>query len=46
MLSMAISTSWPNSSPAPSCYSDSTLDITAEVVAGLNAKYNAEKVKK
>jgi len=32
--------------PGPILFSDSTLDITAEVVAGLNAKYNAEKVKK
>lgn len=32
--------------PGPVLYSDSTLDITSEVVAGLNAKYNAEKSKK
>ncbi len=32
--------------PGPVLYSDTTLDITAEVVAGLNAKYNAEKAKK
>lgn len=32
--------------PGPVLYSDSTLDITADVVAGLNAKYNAEKAKK
>ncbi|MDZ7634863.1 MAG: OmpH family outer membrane protein [Bacteroidales bacterium] len=32
--------------PGPILFSDSTLDITAEVVAGLNTKYNAEKVKK
>lgn len=32
--------------PGPILYSDSTLDITAGVVAGLNAKYNAEKTKK
>lgn len=32
--------------PGPILYSDTTLDITADVVAGLNAKYNAEKSKK
>ena len=32
--------------PGPILFSDSTLDITAEVVAGLNTKYNAEKAKK
>jgi len=32
--------------PGPILFSDSTLDITADVVAGLNTKYNAEKVKK
>ena len=29
--------------PGPILYSDSTLDITADVIAGLNAKYNSEK---
>lgn len=32
--------------PGPVLYSDTTLDVTADVVAGLNAKYNAEKAKK
>jgi outer membrane protein len=32
--------------PGPVLYSDTTLDITIDVVAGLNAKYNAEKTKK
>jgi len=32
--------------PGPVLYSDTTLDVTADVVAGLNAKYNAEKGKK
>ena len=32
--------------PGPVLYSDTTLDITVDVVAGLNAKYNAEKAKK
>jgi len=32
--------------PGPILYSDSTLDITTDVIAGLNAKYNAEKSKK
>lgn len=32
--------------PGPILYSDSTLDITAGVIAGLNAKYVAEKTKK
>jgi outer membrane protein len=32
--------------PGPVLYSDSTLDITAGVIAGLNSKYNAEKSKK
>ncbi len=32
--------------PGPILYSDSTLDITTGVIAGLNAKYNAEKSKK
>ncbi|MCA1741753.1 MAG: OmpH family outer membrane protein [Bacteroidales bacterium] len=32
--------------PGPILYSDSTLDITAGVIAGLNSKYNAEKSKK
>jgi outer membrane protein len=32
--------------PGPVLYSDTTLDITAEVIAGLNAKYSAEKAKK
>ncbi|MDX9772523.1 MAG: OmpH family outer membrane protein [Bacteroidales bacterium] len=32
--------------PGPILFSDTTLDITAEVVAGLNTKYNAEKAKK
>jgi outer membrane protein len=31
--------------PGPILYGDSTLDITAAVIAGLNAKYNAEKKK-
>jgi outer membrane protein len=30
----------------PVLFSDSTLDVTADVIAGLNAKYNAEKAKK
>jgi len=32
--------------PGPILYSDSTLDITAAVIEGLNAKYKAEKEKK
>lgn len=32
--------------PGPILYSDSTLDITAAVVTGLNTKYKAEKEKK
>jgi outer membrane protein len=32
--------------PGPILYSDSTLDITAAVITGLNTKYNAEKAKK
>lgn len=32
--------------PGPILYSDSSLDITAEVIAGLNEKYKAEKDKK
>jgi outer membrane protein len=32
--------------PGPILYSDTTLDVTADVIAGLNAKYNAEKAKK
>jgi Skp family chaperone for outer membrane proteins len=32
--------------PGPILYSDSTLDITAAVIAGLNTKYQAEKEKK
>jgi outer membrane protein len=32
--------------PGPILYSDSTMDITDDVVAGLNAKYNADKTKK
>ena len=32
--------------PGPVLYSDTTLDITVDVVAGLNAKYSAEKAKK
>lgn len=32
--------------PGPILYSDSTLDITDGVIAGLNSKYNAEKSKK
>jgi len=32
--------------PGPILFSDSTLDVTADVIAGLNAKYNAEKAKK
>ena len=32
--------------PGPILFSDSTLDITAGVIAGLNSKYNAEKSKK
>ena len=31
--------------PGPVLYSDTTLDITSEVIAGLNAKYQAEKDK-
>jgi outer membrane protein len=31
--------------PGPILFSDTTLDITAEVTAGLNAKYIAEKAK-
>jgi outer membrane protein len=29
--------------PGPVLFADSTLDVTADVIAGLNAKYNAEK---
>jgi outer membrane protein len=32
--------------PGPILYSDSTLDITAAVITGLNTKYKAEKEKK
>ncbi|MEZ5019912.1 MAG: OmpH family outer membrane protein [Bacteroidales bacterium] len=32
--------------PGPILYSDTSLDITDDVVAGLNARYNAEKAKK
>jgi outer membrane protein len=32
--------------PGPVMYSDTTLDVTADVIIGLNAKYNAEKAKK
>lgn len=32
--------------PGPILYSDTSLDVTADVIAGLNAKYNAEKAKK
>ncbi len=32
--------------PGPILFSDTTLDITEAVVAGLNTKYNAEKAKK
>jgi outer membrane protein len=32
--------------PGPILYSDSTLDVTTDVITGLNAKYNAEKTKK
>lgn len=32
--------------PGPILFSDSTLDVTTDVIAGLNAKYNAEKAKK
>ncbi|TFH48360.1 MAG: OmpH family outer membrane protein [Bacteroidia bacterium] len=32
--------------PGPILYSDSSLDITEGVIAGLNSKYNAEKSKK
>lgn len=32
--------------PGPVLFSDSTLDVTTDVIAGLNAKYNAEKAKK
>lgn len=32
--------------PGPILFSDSTLDITTDVITGLNAKYNAEKAKK
>ena len=32
--------------PGPILYSDTTLDITAAVITGLNTKYNAEKGKK
>ncbi len=32
--------------PGPILFSDPALDITAEVVAGLNTKYKAEKTKK
>lgn len=31
--------------PGPILYSDTTLDITAAVIAGLNTKYNSEKKK-
>jgi len=31
--------------PGPILYSDTTLDITVDVIAGLNAKYNSEKKK-
>jgi len=31
--------------PGPILYSDTTMDITADVIAGLNEKYNAEKDK-
>jgi len=31
--------------PGPILYSDTTMDITADVIAGLNAKYSAEKDK-
>jgi outer membrane protein len=31
--------------PGPILYGDSTLDITDEVIAGLNAKYNTTKKK-
>lgn len=32
--------------PGPVLYSDTTLDVTSDVIAGLNAKYSAEKAKK
>lgn len=32
--------------PGPVLYSDTTLDVTSDVIAGLNAKYRAEKAKK
>jgi outer membrane protein len=32
--------------PGPILYSDSSMDITADVIAGLNEKYKAEKDKK
>ncbi|MHC1733977.1 MAG: OmpH family outer membrane protein [Bacteroidales bacterium] len=32
--------------PGPILYSDTSLDVTTDVIAGLNAKYNAEKAKK
>ncbi|MCU0459534.1 MAG: OmpH family outer membrane protein [Bacteroidales bacterium] len=32
--------------PGPILFSDSSLDVTADVIAGLNARYNAEKAKK
>jgi len=32
--------------PGPVLFSDTTLDVTTDVIAGLNAKYNAEKAKK
>ncbi len=32
--------------PGPVLYSDTTLDVTTDVIAGLNTKYNAEKAKK
>ncbi len=32
--------------PGPVLYSDTTLDVTADVITGLNAKYIAEKAKK
>ena len=31
--------------PGPILYSDTTLDITVDVITGLNAKYNSEKKK-
>lgn len=32
--------------PGPVLFADSTLDVTADVIAGLNAKYNAAKTTK